>query len=511
MEVLVDLVTDAADRPFHYCLPPELRGKVTPGSLVKVPFGRRQYFGYITRLLKQPEVEKVRPIDELISPGLLSPEQLELIPWLANRYYCRMIEALRAIIPAGNRRGKRTFKKQPANLDSYRPETDENCKPLELTADQRQAVKIICSGLDRFTPQKFLLHGVTGSGKTEVYLRAIEHCLHQGREVIVLIPEISLTPQMIERFKQRFSKQLAVLHSRLTPASRSREWERIKSGQAPVVLGARSAVFAPLSNIGLLIIDEEHENSYKQEEAPRYHAREVAWWRAGYHRSVLVLGSATPSLESYYEVEQGRSKRLNMPARIESDLPPVQIVDMRSEIKQGHRHIFSRRLQEELSQVITRGEQAILFLNRRGFATFILCRECGYVARCPRCHISLTMHLSRRKIVCHYCSYESNVPQTCPNCGGIYIRFQGVGTERVEKEVKQLFPGPTVIRMDSDTTSKRGSHELLYRQFRDKKASILVGTQMIAKGLDFPEVTLVGVITADTALNLPDFRAAERT
>lgn len=475
-----------------------------------MPFGRRQHYGYVTALLEEPEVKQVRPVEELISPGLLNPEQLALIPWLANRYYCRMIEALRAIIPAGNRRGKAACNSRPAV--KYFPEPGGDSKPpFTLTSDQQQAVEHICSCVDRFLSQKLLLHGVTGSGKTEVYLRAIKHGLIRGRKAMVLIPEISLTPQMIERFQERFPGQLAVLHSRLTAAARSREWERIKSGQAPVVLGARSAVFAPLSDIGLIIIDEEHENSYKQEEAPRYHTREVAWWRATYHRAVLVLGSATPSLESYYEVEQGQSTRLSLPSRVEADLPPVQIVDMRGEIMQGHRHIFSRPLLAELKQVLSRGEQAILFLNRRGFATFILCRECGFVVRCPRCQISLTMHLGRRKMICHYCSYETDVPLTCPNCGGVYIRFQGVGTERVENEVKRLFPGWAVIRMDSDTTSRRGSHELLYRQFRDKQASILVGTQMIAKGLDFPEVTLVGVITADTALNLPDFRAAERT
>ncbi len=504
------MITDAADRPFHYLIPAELEGKIIPGSLVAVPFGRRQQYGYVTALLDEPEVERVRPVEALLSPGLLSSEQLALIFWLAERYYCRTIEALRAIIPAGNRRGEavRIPEKEKKGL----PEPGENSKPhLRLTLHQQKAIEYICSSADGLVARKVLLHGVTGSGKTEVYLRAIRYGLDRGRKAVVLIPEISLTPQMIERFQEQFSGQLAVLHSRLTPAARSREWERIKAGQATVVLGARSAIFAPLSDIGLIIIDEEHENSYKQEEAPRYHAREVAWWRARYHRAVLVLGSATPSLESYYETEQGHSVRLSLPFRVKADLPPVQIVDMRTEILEGHRHIFSRPLQAELKQVLSRGEQAILFLNRRGFASFILCRECGFVVRCPRCQISLTIHLSRRKMICHYCSYEADIPHACPNCGGIYIRYQGVGTERVEKEVRLLYPGQTVIRMDSDTTSRRGSHGLLYRQFRDRKASILIGTQMIAKGLDFPAVTLVGVITADTALNLPDFRAGERT
>jgi primosomal protein N' (replication factor Y) len=271
-------------------------------------------------------------------------------------------------------------------------------------------------------------------------------------------------------------------------------------------------VFAPLAKIGLIVLDEEHEHSYKQEESPRYHARDVAWWRARYHGAVLLLGSATPSLESYREGEQGKAVLLEMASRVTvSDLPPVTVVDMREELRQGHRHIFSRPLLAELQGTLERGEQAILFLNRRGFASFVLCRECGYVARCPSCAVSLTLHLGHERMVCHYCSYQCAVPQTCPGCKGVKIRFFGAGTQRVEDEVKRLFPGRPLVRMDSDTTGQRGAHMRLYRQFRDGKADILIGTQMIAKGFDFPRVTLVGVVAADTAINLPDFRAAERT
>ncbi len=318
---------------------------------------------------------------------------------------------------------------------------------------------------------------------------------------------------MIDLFAGRFPGLVAVLHSRLTPGERAEQWRRIHLGAAPVVLGARSAVFAPLQKPGLIIIDEEHENSYKQEEAPRYHAREVAWWRARYHGALLLLGSATPSLESYYEAGPGRKTGLlEMNSRVTPmELPPVTVIDMREEMRQGHRHIFSRPLLAGLEGVLERGEQALLFLNRRGFAGFILCRECGHVLRCPHCAVSLTLHLDRSRMVCHYCSHEEPIPKICPECKGDKIRHFSAGTQRVESEVRKIYPGAALVRMDSDTTAQRGAHRRLYRCFREGKADILIGTQMIAKGFDFPGVTLVGVVTADTILNLPDFRAAERT
>ena len=384
--------------------------------------------------------------------------------------------------------------------------------PLALNEEQKRVFGEICAALAERRAAKMLLHGVTASGKTEVYLQGIACCLEQGRGALVLLPEISLTPQMIELFEGRFPGRVAVLHSRLTPAEKAEQWRRIRCGAAPVVLGARSAVFAPLEKIGLIVIDEEHEHSYKQEDAPRYHARDVAWWRARYHGALLLLGSATPSLESYYAAQSGRGRLLEMSTRATPrELPPVTVVDMREELRQGHRHIFSRPLLAAMEEVLERGEQALLFLNRRGFAGFVLCRECGCVLRCPHCAVSLTLHLDRERMICHYCSYEEPLPRSCPDCKGVQIRHFSAGTQRVESEVKKLFPQASLVRMDSDTTARRGAHQHLYRRFREGKADILIGTQMIAKGFDFPRVTLVGVVAADTALNLPDFRAAERT
>ena len=574
-EILIDLISDAVDRPFDYRIPEHLQGKAVPGSAVRVPFGRREYRGYLLRLLPQPSVDEVREIISVEgSEPLLQKEQLALIHWMSHRFYCRKIEAVHALLPAPFREGRPptprvlALTRAAAEADLSRAPVQQSAvqllhkhgplarrdltrlgvrsdtvrallkkglleetaatasligpqppppfagpaEPLPLKEEQQRVFTAICSSLEGRRAEKMLLHGVTASGKTEVYLQGIARCLEQGRGALVLLPEISLTPQMIELFAGRFPGQVAVLHSRLTPGERAEQWQRIRLGAAPVVLGARSAVFAPLEKIGLIVIDEEHENSYKQEEAPRYHAREVAWWRARYHGALLLLGSATPSLESYYEAERGRSRLLEMNTRVTPmELPPVTVVDMREEMRQGHRQIFSRLLLTGLEEVLERGEQALLFLNRRGFAGFILCRECGYVLRCPHCAVSLTLHLDRARMVCHYCSHEEPVPQTCPECKGIKIRHFSAGTQRVESEVKKLYPQASPVRMDSDTTAQRGAHRRLYRRFREGKADILIGTQMIAKGFDFPGVTLVGVVTADTILNLPDFRAAERT
>ncbi len=363
----------------------------------------------------------------------------------------------------------------------------------------------------------FLLQGVTGSGKTEVYLQSIALCIEQGRQAIVLVPEISLTPQMVERFKSRFGDAVAVLHSRLSGGERYDEWRKIKERRVKVAIGARSAIFAPFEQIGLIIIDEEHESSYKQEETPKYHAREVAVKRARQHNAVVVLGSATPSLESFMaarraSLQLGGGALLPLPQRaLGRPLPPVEVVDMREELKDGNRSMFSRRLHSALQQCLERGEQAVLLLNRRGYSTFVMCRSCGYTAGCPHCDISLTYHQRTRMLRCHYCGHAERSPETCPDCGSEHIRFFGTGTQRVEEELVKLFPGIRVIRMDVDTTTEKGSHEKWLTQFGQHKADVLLGTQMVAKGLDFPLVTLVGVIAADSSLNLPDFRAAEKT
>ncbi|MNJ42176.1 Primosomal protein N' [compost metagenome] len=333
----------------------------------------------------------------------------------------------------------------------------------------------------------------------------------------MLVPEISLTPQMVERFKGRFGSKVAVMHSRLSTGERYDEWRKIREGRVQVAIGARSAVFAPFADLGLIVMDEEHETSYKQEETPKYHARDVAVERARQHGAAVILGSATPSLESYHAARSQANDRfapliLEMNERPSgSRLPGVHIVDMREELREGNRSMFSRALHQGIAERIERGEQTVLFLNRRGYSTFVMCRTCGYVAGCPECDISLTYHQKSNNLRCHYCGYAAPAPSVCPECDSEHIRYFGTGTQRVEGELSKLFPGIRVIRMDVDTTSEKGAHEKLLQAFREKKGDVLLGTQMVAKGLDFPDVTLVGVIAADTALNFPDFRSAEKT
>jgi primosomal protein N' (replication factor Y) len=384
--------------------------------------------------------------------------------------------------------------------------------PLRLTEGQSRVFEPIRRQIESSGFGVFLLQGVTGSGKTEIYLQAIQSCLDQGREAIVLVPEISLTPQMVERFKGRFGDRVAVLHSRLSEGERFDEWRRIASGRADVAVGARSAVFAPFKRLGLIIIDEEHESSYKQEDSPKYHARDVAIERARHHRAAVILGSATPSLESRREAEEGRIRLLRLDERIGGrPLPAVHIVDMREELRAGNRSMFSRRLHAAIGERLARREQMVLFLNRRGFSTFVMCRSCGYAVLCPHCDISLTYHRHTRSMRCHYCGYAEREVAECPRCQSPHIRYFGTGTQRVEEELARTFPGIRVIRMDVDTTGEKGAHEKWLSMFQRHEADVLLGTQMVAKGLDFPLVTLVGVIAADTMLHLPDFRAAERT
>lgn len=426
--------------------------------------------------------------------------------------------------------------------------------PPRLTPEQRAAWSAIRAGLRGLfqgegmpaQPPVYLLHGVTGSGKTELYLHALQETLAAGRQAIVLVPEIALTPQTIRRFAARFPNRIAVLHSGLSPGERYDSWRRIRAGQADVVIGPRSALFAPLPRLGCIIVDEEHEASYKQERTPRYHAREVALQRARLEGAAVILGSATPDLGTYYRALRGQFTLLRLPKRVMGhrakveeqreryriqpdqirlrevgpgyedlrylNLPPVEIVDLRAELRAGNHSIFSRALQGALAETLEHHQQAILFLNRRGAATFVLCRDCGLVLKCPRCDVPLTYHAPRDALLlCHHCGHRKEVPEECPRCGSRRIRYFGVGTQRVEKALRELFPGVRTLRWDRDTTGGALSHDLLLEQFINHRADVLVGTQMIAKGLDLPLVTLVGVISADTALYLPDFRASERT
>jgi primosomal protein N' (replication factor Y) len=357
-----------------------------------------------------------------------------------------------------------------------------------------------------------LVDGVTGSGKTEVYLRAIEGVLTHDGGAIVLVPEISLTPQTVGRFRARFGEQIAVLHSRLSAGERFDEWDRCRSGQARVVVGARSALFAPVRNLRLIVIDEEHEHSYKQGSAPRYHARYVASRMATSRSLTLVLGSGTPSLESLLAAQSGQIERVVMPERVAGgSIPPVTIVDMGAEFTEGHRSMFSRTLTTRLKEVVASASKAVLLLNRRGFASFLLCRECGHVPTCDSCSTSMTFHDEGHVLACHHCDARRAVPQQCPDCGSVFLRRFGAGTQRVESELTAAFPELPVIRMDADTTTGKGGHERRLAEFESQPSAILLGTQMVAKGLDYPEVTLVGVLNADTTLHLPDFRASERT
>lgn len=401
-------------------------------------------------------------------------------------------------------------------VEIYRNPYDDDAivqtSPMVLTDQQETAIKPIKEKIANDVHDVFLLHGVTGSGKTEIYLQAIQDVIKKGKEAIVLVPEISLTPQMVNRFKGRFGSKVAVMHSALSAGEKYDEWRRIHRKEVQVVVGARSAIFAPFENIGIIIIDEEHETTYKQDDQPRYHARDVAIYRGKTHKCPVILGSATPTLESYARAQKGvyqlatLSKRTN-----DKPMPKVEIVDMRAELHAGNRTMFSRSLKERIEQCLQKGEQIVLLLNRRGYSTFVMCRDCGHVKECPHCDIALTFHKKYNQLKCHYCSYEEPMPTNCPECESDLIRYFGTGTQRVEEALTQLIPEAKVIRMDVDTTRKKGSHEKLLTQFAEKRADILLGTQMIAKGLDFDNVTLVGVLTADSMLHLPDFRSSEKT
>lgn len=391
------------------------------------------------------------------------------------------------------------------------PIPDTRTTAPSLTEGQLSCLKSLHPALDAHTFQTTLLFGVTASGKTEVYLEAIGHTLSQGRSAMALLPEIALTAQVADIFLARFGDQVALLHSRLSEGERYDEWRRILNGQARIVVGARSAVFAPLDNIGLIVLDEEHETSYKQENTPRYNARDIASERARANGSLLLLGSATPSMESYHAAEMKRYQLLEMKERVGNrPLPYVHSVDMRNEFQQKP-VLFSGKLIENVQEKLAKKQQIILFLNRRGYAQFVLCRDCGWTARCPRCAVSLAYHSYSRLLQCHHCDYTDPAPNQCPNCSGERVKGFGVGTERVEEEAMRLFPEARIARLDRDSSTRKGSHSRILNNFRSGGADILIGTQMVAKGLDFPNVTLVGVINADTAINMPDFRAAERT
>src|SRR3984893_5857286 len=411
-------------------------------------------------------------------------------------------------------RGLLQVELETTDRDPYANERFIPSAALELNTEQNEALKTVVHSVEARETRPILLHGVTGSGKTEIYLQAIDHCLNQDLGALVLVPEISLTPQTVERFKMRFQADLiAVLHSHLSAGERHDEWHKLYSGRARVAIGARSAIFAPVQRLGLIVVDEEHETSYKQEESPRYHARDLAVVRAQIDRCAILLGSATPSLESYQNAKTGKYRLANLSCRVDDlELPLIRVVDMRQEyLKQKHVPLISGRLANAIETRLAAKEQTILFLNRRGFATSLVCSQCGFVCDCPNCSVALTFHQGENRLKCHLCGHAALAPRKCPKCSDVSIRYAGYGTEKIEGTVRKLFPAATVARMDADSMTRKDAYRETLQAFRTGKIDVLVGTQMIAKGLDFPNVTLVGIINADVGLHMPDFRAGERT
>ncbi|SCJ49287.1 Primosomal protein N' [uncultured Clostridium sp.] len=572
-EIILNSEAVEIDRPFTYKIPESLNQKVKVGQIVKVPFGFRNkpIDGFVISIKKEDEVSFNYKIKELLSieteEPIITLDDIELIYFLKEKYLCKYIDAFRLLIPIGIMKGAKNKVKNVIVLvkddlsDIKNPEgykeiikiIKENSgkyskselikkfsvsqyklnnliekgilKSLEevvfrynereytkddykeLTGEQKNVMERILTSDKNI----FLLKGVTGSGKTEIYMRLVQSALTNDKSSIVLVPEIALTPQMIERFKGRFGKDVALFHSRLSDGERFDEWHRVKEGKARVIVGARSALFLPAKNLGLIIIDEEHENTYKSEQNPKYQAKEVAEYIANKKGAKLVLGSATPTIESYYRAISGEIDLVEITKRVDGKpMPKMELVDMREELKVGNRSLFSRKLFKSIEEALEKKEQIVLFLNRRGFSTFVSCRSCGYVFKCDECEISMTYH-KNGFLVCHYCGKTKREPNKCPKCESKYVKFFGAGTQRVEDEIKRYFKDAKVIRMDVDTTRAKDSHEKLYNAFKKGEGDILIGTQMISKGLDFPNVTLVGILAADMSINIPDYRSAERT
>lgn len=468
------------------------------GRRVLAPFGRREATGYVVGesdscALDPAQLKRItRALDD---EPLFDERAVELAYWLSGMYFCGQGEALAAMLPSAKRESR-------TGADIEAEDLDIEEKALELSGEQRSA-------LDRITRVRsgtLYLYGLTGTGKTEVFLQAAEATLAEGRGVIYLVPEIALTGQVVDAAVRRFGESCAVLHSRLTPSRRLSEWRRILRGEARVVVGARSAVFAPVKELGLVVIDEEHEPSYKSGSAPRYHARQVAMRRGSSEGARVVMGSATPSAEAWSLMASGVMGRLPLTKRLAGGAPPaVRIVDMR-----GEEGPISRPLAESVRSSFAAGRQSILFLNRRGFSYFFRCGSCGHELKCPNCSVALTYHKDRDSLVCHYCGYRAAPPRSCPECGSLDVGWAGFGTERVEEEASRLFPDMRIRRLDADSTARVGELEAALCDFREGRADLLLGTQMVAKGLNFPRVRTVGIVLADTSLNLPDFRSAER-
>ena len=566
--LIVDIAVGVSvNKTFHYRVPEEMQGDLVPGSRVLVPFGSRRIPGTVMGFPGRAEAADLKSVIKVLD-NPLPCDLLELARWMSDYYMYPLGQTVESVVPKalfrakpkkkkyvrlltnpspGGKRDRVRGKKQAElvcflsdrgemsidELGAFSAQTVKSLReagiievlereaaasapgeftptiPPELMTEQREAVRRIDEAVSSGSFGVFLLHGVTGSGKTEVYLHAIKQLARIGKGAIVLAPEIALTPQLLSRFCRRFGDRVAVLHSGLTDRERADEYRRIQTGRVDVAIGARSAVFAPFENVGLIIVDEEHENSYKQDEGLRYHARDVAIMRAKFRNAVAVLGSATPSLESYYNAMNNKYQYLRLERRVDHrPMPAVEIIDVKALPKQ---ELYSPRLLSDIRQRLEKNEQTLLLLNRRGFSSVLICRECGAAIKCPSCSVSLTYHKPEQKLKCHYCGHLTRPPDKCPGCGGIELALIGSGTQKIEEELQAFFPAARLRRMDSDAVKGKQAYDELLRQVDRREVDILLGTQMIAKGHDFPAVTLVGVVDADVGLNLPDFRSAEKT
>ena len=510
--IIIDISHENVDRVFQYRIPPQLLGEIQVGMQVCVPFGsgNRTRTGYVVDISEKAEydVTKMKSIAGIVAGSVTADSRIiSLAWWMKERYGSTMNQALKTVLPV-----KRKVKAR--NRQVVRSMVDVQIKEAEilLNGEQRQIAEDFCSRYDRGDRAPSLIYGITGSGKTEVYMEMISHVLKQGRQVIVLIPEISLTYQTVMRFYRRFGACISVMHSRLSAGERWDQYERARQGETQVMIGARSALFTDFPDLGLIIMDEEHEGAYKSESTPRYHAREVAEKLAGMRDAAFVMGSATPSLEAYTRAREGiyRLYTLKNRAGEGSVLAAAEVVDLRKEMEAGNKSIFSRRLQELIRDRLEKKEQVMLFMNRRGYSSFVSCRSCGEAVKCPHCDVTLTLH-NKTRLVCHYCGYTVPLPKKCPSCGSPYLAGFGTGTQKIEELTKAMFPQARVLRMDLDTTSKKGGHQEILSAFAKGEADILIGTQMIVKGHDFPGVTLVGILAADASLYAPDYRSGERT
>ena len=562
LEVLVEIKAKNLDKTFTYKTDNSL---VKVGSRVLVPFGRQKLEGFVLNIHNNKPDFDVKEIISLIDDEpVLNSEMLKLGEYISKKTLCNLISAYQTMLPNALKvkngrvinkkmicyielidnnyqtkslsqnkiidllKKEKKVKKSELNKisqssvstllknhiiketieEEYRIKDDS--KPIVDNKKLTEEQKLVLSEIkyDSFKP--YLIHGVTGSGKTEVYMRVIDNTLKDNKEAIVLVPEISLTPQLVNTFKSRFGSKIAILHSGLSDGEKYDEWRKIERKEVSIVIGARSAIFAPFTNLGVIIIDEEHSSTYKQENTPKYNAIDIALYRAKQYNIPVILGSATPSIESYTRAKTGIYELLTMRKRVNETLPKVTLIDMKDEIKKGNR-IISKLLRDKINEKLNKGEQVIILLNRRGFSTVCTCHSCGFTLKCPKCDIPLTFHKSTNIMRCHYCGYGIKKPDICPECDSKDINFFGMGTERLEQYIKDEFKSARIVRMDQDTTSTKGAHEKIINDFKLGKYNILIGTQMISKGLDFPNVTLVGVINADQSLNIPDFRSSERT